>query len=54
MVMTSDTGGKFMSRFLAILLVGLAFVASAAMMAQGERQLLVDLPEIPHETAQAD
>ena len=31
--MTSDTGGKFMSRFLAILLVGLAFVGSAAMMA---------------------
>lgn len=52
--MTSDTQGKFFSRFLAVLLVGLAFVASATMMAQGERPLMVDLPDPPQETAQAD
>ena len=52
--MTSDANGKFMSRFLAVLLVGLAFAASAAMMAQGERSLFVDLPEAPQATAQAN
>lgn len=43
--MTSEARGKFFSRILAVLLVGLAFAASAAMMAQGERSLFVDLPE---------
>ena len=52
--MTSDARGKFLSRFLAVLLVGLAFAASAAMMAQGERSLFVDLPEAPAESAQAN
>ncbi len=52
--MTGDANGKFLSRFVAVLLVGLAFVASAAMIAQGERSLFVDLPEQPQKTAKAD
>lgn len=52
--MTGDAKGKFLSRFVAVLLVGLAFVASAAMIAQGERSLFVDLPDLPHKSAQAD
>lgn len=52
--MTGDTSGKFLSRFLTVLLVGLAFAASAAMMAQGERSLFVDLQDAPQTTARAD
>ncbi len=52
--MTSNVSGKFVSRFLAVLLVGLAFAASAAMMAQGERSLFVDLPEMPQAASQAN
>lgn len=52
--MTSDARGKFLSRFLAVLLVGLAFAASAAMMAQGERSLFVDLADSPQAAAQTN
>lgn len=52
--MTSEASGKFLSRFIAVLLVGLAFAASAAMMAQGERSLFVDLPEAPQVSVQAN
>lgn len=52
--MTSDVRGKFLSRFLAVVLVGLAFAASAAMMAQDEQSLFVDLPDQPQKSAQAD
>ena len=37
--MTSNSDGKFFSRFVAVLLVGLAFAASLAMVAQSERSL---------------
>lgn len=52
--MTSDIRGKFLSRFVAVLLVGLAFAATVAMLAQGERSLFVDLPTAAVATAQAD
>lgn len=52
--MTGDAKGKFLSRLVAVLLVGLAFAASAVMISQGERSLFVDLPEQPQKTAQAD
>jgi len=37
--MTGNADGKFLSRFMAVLLVGLAFAASLVMVAQGERSL---------------
>jgi hypothetical protein len=37
--MTSNSDGKFLSRFVAVVLVGLAFAASLAMVAQSERSL---------------
>ncbi len=40
--MTSNSDGKFMSRFVAVVLVGLAFAASLAMVAQGERSLFAE------------
>ncbi len=49
--MTGETSGKFLSRFVAVLFVGLAFVASAAMLMQGEQSLFVDLPETPQVSA---
>jgi formaldehyde-activating enzyme involved in methanogenesis len=40
--MTSNSDGKFLSRFVAVVLVGLAFAASLAMVAQGERPLFAE------------
>lgn len=40
--MTSDAQGKFISRFMAVLLIAFAFAASAVMVAQGERSLFVE------------
>jgi len=52
--MTSNSDGKFVSRFVAVVLVGLAFVASLAMVAQGERSLFADPASAEVATAQQD
>lgn len=52
--MTSNSDGKFVSRFVAVVLVGLAFVASLAMVAQGERSLFADPASAGVASAQQD
>ena len=50
--MNSQASGKSISRFVAVLLVGLAFAASAMLLAQGEQSMFVDLPDVPVASAQ--
>lgn len=50
--MSSETKGKSFSRFIAVVIVGLAFVGSAFMVAQSEQSLFVDLPDMPVQAAE--
>jgi hypothetical protein len=42
--MTDGANGKFLTRFIAVAFVALAFAGCAAMFAQGERSLFADAP----------
>jgi hypothetical protein len=42
--MTGESKGKLVSRFVAVLFMGLAFVAGAAMLSQGDRPLFTETP----------
>ncbi len=50
--MDSETKGKSFSRFVAVLVVGLAFIGSAFLVAQSEQSMFVDLADMPVEAAQ--
>jgi hypothetical protein len=50
--MNSSASGKSISRFVALLLVGLAFAATAMLLAQAEQSMFVDLPDVPVASAQ--
>lgn len=42
--MTGGANSKFISRFIAVLFIGLAFAGCAAMFVQGEKSLFADTP----------
>jgi len=52
--MNSEAKGKYFSRFVAVTLVALAFAASAMLVAQGEKSMFVDLPDMPVQAAELE